>query len=313
MKTNRLALGAGTASTIKTPRATQCATGTYNVARSVLVLAAVHSALNLFHPTQVSAGEIVKDEGRGFTLTLPDGFKASPEVLRNTPGMAYVFVYGDPAEGQPIIVLFVEELRYTIGRERLTVKDMPPDFQGRIFRAHWQGFEVDGFEVPEQLGDIKTITYNVQIPLKRAAIQIKLFGPADLGSELQVMLSKILDGIHGESNWVWLPWPVSVAVSQHYGTVLAGFAIVFVLGGLVILWLLSRKARKGTVLAVAVVIYLAGSGTYGARTRETKVLTGAMKLLGFTGGILGGLDLVRKRKSVIKPVADETMAPSGKE
>ncbi len=87
-----------------------------------------------------------------------------------------------------------------------------------------------------------------------------------------------------------------VASSQNYGIILLAFAIMFVLGGLVVLWLVSRKASKGTVLAIAVGIYVAGLALASIRVREIMVLSGALKMLGFAGGILGIVDLVGKRK-----------------
>jgi hypothetical protein len=243
-----------------------------------------------------SAGETIVDDARGFTLTLPDGFVPNPAIVGAAPEIIHGFVLGDPTDDELDIVLFIEKMRGTIGRERLKSEDMPPGFQGRLFTTQWHGFELDAFAVPEQLGEIKTITYNIQIPLKRAAIQVKLFGAAERESELKTLLAEILAGLHGESNWIQSAVPSSpVTSSENYGVILLAFAIVFILGGLVVLWLLSRKAPKGTVLAIAAGIYCAGLALAG-RVREIVMLSGALKMLGVAGGILGIVDLVRKRK-----------------
>ncbi len=194
-------------------------------------------------------------------------------------------------------MLFIEKLGGTIGRERLKQEQLPPGFQGRLFTTKWQQFEVDGFEIPEQIGDVQAITYNVQIPLKRAAIQVKLFGPADREAELKSLLTECLAGLKGESNWIQSALPgISAISSKSYSQLLLAFAIVFILGGLVALWLISRSTARGTVLGIAAVIYLFGVAFAVVRIREVMLLSGALKMLGFAGGILGIVDLVRRRK-----------------
>ncbi len=265
----------------------------FTTCRALTVFAAIVVLLS----PHLGRGETVVDDARGFTLTLPEGFVRDPYLVRAAPAIVHGFILGDPNDDQLDIILFIEQMRGTIGRERLKPEGLPPGFQGRMFTTRWQGFDVDAFELPEQLGEIKTITYNVQIPLKRAAIQVKLFGPADRKAELRALLAKTLGGLEGESNWIQSAMPSSpVASSQNYGVILLAFAIMFVLGGLVVLWLVSRKASKGTVLAIAVGIYVAGLALASIRVREIMVLSGALKMLGFAGGILGIVDLVGKRK-----------------
>jgi len=264
-------------------------------AASHTIIAAVAIALML--TSHASAGERIVDDARGFTLTLPDGFVANPDLVGATPDIVHGFVLGDPTDEDLDIIFFIEKMRGTIGRQRPKGEDMPSDSQGRLFTTQWQEFEVDAFEVPEQLGEIQTITYNVQIPLKRAAIQVKLFGPADRESELKSLLAEILAGLKGESNWIQSAAPSApVTSSESYGVILLAFAILFVVGGLVVLWLISSKAPKGTVLAIAAVIYCLGLSLASVRVREVLMLTGTLKMLGFSGGILGIADLVRKRK-----------------
>ena len=62
------------------------------------------------------------------------------------------------------------------------------------------------------------------------------------------------------------------------------------------LWLVSRRSPKGTVLVIAVVIYYLSWQIDDTRVREMHLLTGTMRMLGFAGGILGLVDLFRRRK-----------------
>ena len=252
----------------------------------------------LMHPSPpISAEEAVVDEARGFTLKLPDGFVAAPDLVGNPPDIVHAFILDDSNDETLDIMLFVEQQRGFIGRERLKPEDFPPGFPGTLFTTRWRGFELDAFRVPERLGDIATITYNVQIPLKRNAIQLKLFGPTDREPELKRLLGKVLDGLEGESNWTASATPpASVASDEKYGLILMGVAAVIVLGGLIALFLISKISPKGTVLAIAATIYVASWSLEGIRVREVLLVSGAMRMLGFAGGILGIVDLIRKRK-----------------
>jgi hypothetical protein len=198
-----------------------------------------------FAPGQLAAGEKVVDKVRGFTLTLPDGFAPKPGLVGAKPDIIHAFVLDDHNDDKLDIMLLIEDMRGIIRRERLKPEDMPPGFQGRQFTTHWRGFELDAFAVPERLGDIATVTYNVQIPLKRGAIQVKLFGPVDREPELKRLLAEILEGLNGESNWIASALPAStITSSDTYGILLLIFAIVFVLGGLVASCSFQRKLRK---------------------------------------------------------------------
>ena len=264
----------------------------------VIQRAITASAAILLLASHVCAGETAADNTRGFTLTLPDGFVANSELIGAAPEAVDGFVLGDPTDNELDIVLFIERMRGTIGRKRLTPDDFPPGFQGRVFTTRWQGFDIDGIAVPEQVGQIKTITYNVQIPLQRAAIQVKLFGPADRESELKSLLAETLAGLKGESSWIPSAMPYSpVTSSKSYRFILLAFAVLIILAGLVALWLVSRSAPKGTVFAIAVGIYIAGSTLTGIRIREVMLLEGTLRMLGFAGGILGIIDLVRRGKA----------------
>ena len=66
----------------------------------------------------------------------------------------------------------------------------------------WQGYDVDAFEFPEEVAGAAFLNYNVQIPLKREAIQLTIFGPAARKAELKRLLNETLAGLQGESNWL---------------------------------------------------------------------------------------------------------------
>jgi hypothetical protein len=79
------------------------------------------------------------------------------------------------------------------------------------------------------------------------------------------------------------------------GTILIAVGLVVVLGGVVGLWFVSRSAPKGTVLAIAVSIYLMSFLIPRGTDRLLHGLAGVMGLFGLIGGVLGVIDLVKKR------------------
>ena len=254
------------------------------------------------------------DSQLNFTLALPDGFTERPDLLNSSQGIVHAFQYGRTEKGQLPVVLLIQNLGGTIGREHPRPGDMPPGFNGKLFTTKWHQFEVDGFEVPEEVNGTKTITYNVQIPLRNAAVQVKLFGAVDRKDELDSLLPKVLDGLQGESNWNSSAAPASLAGADSYSTALLCCGIAGIVAGLAILWFISLRAPKGTVLAIAVVIYIASWSIDQIRIREVQMLCGSMRFLGFSGAILGVIDIWRKRarKPSSEPGVPPNVAPPNK-
>jgi hypothetical protein len=226
-----------------------------------------------------SRGESVSSPELGFTLNLPDGFVARPDLVGKTPDIVYAFQHGDAAEGELPVLLFVEKLGGVIGRERLDKAHMPPGFNGDLFVTQWQGFDVDGLKVFEDVNGVKAITYNVQIPLKRQAVQIKLFGRADREAELQPLLRQALDGLKGDSNWLASAAPVGLANSESYSAVLLGLMILIIVVGTVVLWFVARSSTLG-VIVIGVALFICAGAIPENRIRELRLVEGSMRMLG---------------------------------
>ena len=255
-----------------------------------------------------SRADTVTDPTLGFTLKLSSDFMPRPDLVGATPDIVHAFQYGETTDDGIAVLLLIEKLGGVIGGERLKKQDMPPRFTGKLFVTTWQGFEIDGVEVPETANGIDAITYNVQIPLKSEAIQVKLFGPADHEETLKPLLRQILDGLEGKSNWLSSAAPSAVAERENYGTVLLCLGIIGIVAGLVFLWCVSRRTPKGTVLLIAAILYFVSWQIDDIRVREIRLLSGSMRMLGVAAGILGIVDLCRKRKP--NPAIEQTDEPA---
>ena len=256
----------------------------------------VFSLMIAAQPSYLVAGETVVDEVSGFTLVLPKGLVSDPELINATPNFVYGFVLGDTREDDLDIVLLIRRLQDTPTGEELR-SNMPPDFQGRIFTTPWQGLEIAVVAVREQHGETMLVTYNVMIPLKRAAIGIRIVGPADRESELQRLLEETLAGLKADSNLNQSAAPSRSKAPSRIGktkwwTIIA----VIVLGGLVVLWMISRNAPRGTVLVIAAFFWFGGTTPNTTDSMEMFAVTAGFKLLGTAGGILGLVDLFAMRR-----------------
>lgn len=241
-------------------------------------------------------GEQIVNADPKYTLQLPDGFVAI-EGFVSPPdaNITHAYVYGQPSADEIPIQLFVELLRGPISRERMRLQDFPAGFQGKLHEFDWQGLQIDGIEVPEEIEGIKLLTYNIQVPLQRRALQLRLFGPESRRDELQALAKEILLGLQGTSNWSTAARPQPKDEAQVRTQLITIFAVVGI-AGLVALLVISRFAPKGTVLAIAVLLYVA-TWNIEPTTRLMHGLVGVFRLVGFAGILLGIFDLVRQRKT----------------
>jgi hypothetical protein len=249
----------------------------------------------------VCAGEKVVDPDLGFTLTLPDGFKVHRDRTGAPERIAHAFILGDPNDEAVDILLLVQTMRGTIGPERIRRENLAPGFQGRVFTEVWKGHVVDVVTVPETIGDHQTVTFNVQVPLKKAAIQLMLFGPAERDAELQPLLKEVLDGLDGESNWDVSATPLAF---NPPSAVVLGFAVVLFVGVLLGLWLFGPRLPRGTALIVAAGLYVSSFGLDEPKTRDVVFLQGVLRLTGICAGMVGLIDWYRRRPSASPPARD---------
>ena len=255
-------------------------------------------ALLAINPAQGLAAETIVDDAHGFTLSLPDGFVATPKTEDPVPDLIHCFIADGSENNESSILLFIQKLPFRIGPERMRRESLPADFRGDLWTTLWQGYTVDVTEVLEEANGQDVVTFNVQIPLEKAAIQVSLFGALERKAELKLLLDEVLAGLEGETNWDPQANELQSYVSEapeNYGAILLTLAVVFILVGLLSLWLISRRTR-GVVIWIAILIYGAGMNLSSVRYREVIMLSGTLKMLGTAGIILGIVDLISKRK-----------------
>jgi hypothetical protein len=254
-------------------------------------------------PLSLYAAESISDNQRGFTLTLPEGFTPVQDPGALMPRVVYGYLYGETHEGSINTVLLVLDNGEPLPHRRMQRSELGPAFRGQLLRTTWQGLEIPMTEISEELNGQKATTYSALIPLKQQCIQLKLVGPSDREPELRVLMSQILSGLRGPSNWP--SSPPTPATRQPGGIkIIIVFTLLFLVG-MVGLWLISRIAPRGTVLVMGVVLFLGGNGARGQNGPVESLFIGLAQMIGF-GGILVGLMDLRRRRS--QPKAEEGRA-----
>jgi len=81
-----------------------------------------------------------------------------------------------------------------------------------------------------------------------------------------------------------------------FGKIYIALSIAVLIGLLFLFSFISRRAPKGTLLAVGVGLWILGQALSGVPVREVRGISGLCTLSGFIGGLLGIFDLVRKQK-----------------
>jgi hypothetical protein len=149
-------------------------------------------------------------------------------------------------------------------------------------------------------------TVVVQIPIKREAIQIVGAGVVERTAEVNQAVDQVLASLRGESNWLKSAVPAAdVTSSRSYGWFLLGGSLALVVGGLVVLWYIRRETPKGTVFAIALMLFFFSVCFVDKDVRELMALKGSMRLLGFLGIFYGIYDLARPRKPRPMPEISE--------
>lgn len=257
------------------------------------------ATLSLLATSPANAGETFEDAQYGFKLTLPDGFTRIDDRSVATPASIHAFYYGEVQEGRINTLLIIEHLGEPLAHRRMERADLPPSFTGRLLRATWRGLELAMTEIPESSHGQKVLTYNVPIPLKAEAIQLKICGPGEQQAELKALTEQVLAGLSGASNWPSSP-TATTGRRMSDRAILLMSALVF-LGILVALWLVSLVAPRGSVLVLAILL-IGASTSLQPSAAMGHVIVPLVRLAGIAGLILGIGDLIRKRKTNPPPV-----------
>jgi len=138
----------------------------------------------------------VEDHDIGFSFDLPEDYESFPSTAK-PKGFSHAYLRQVPLEGNRL--LLVKPMGGTLPRKRLKPQELPPG--KTVFTLIWRGLEVDAVRVPEKSGNIDYVTFNIQIPLRKQAIQLTFAGPAEVESQVRALAERTLSTLEGETNW----------------------------------------------------------------------------------------------------------------
>jgi hypothetical protein len=143
---------------------------------------------------------VLKDDGLGLTLDIPEGFAEFPEG-RNMQRANYVFVKGDTTDRDLDLLFSITALPGPLPRRRLQTNEVPAKAGASLRTFNWRGMEIDGLIVSENLLGTPFTTFNIQLPILPRALQISVAGPTARQAELERIAAALLPSIDGQSNW----------------------------------------------------------------------------------------------------------------
>lgn len=146
----------------------------------------------------IAGADQVQDSEVGFSFDLPEGYESFPK--ESMPGgYSHAFLRQTPGEINRLIL--ISRLRGILPpQQHLSAADVP-SATAKLTRFNWRGIEVDGFRVPEKVQGMDYLTFNIQIPLRKQAIQIGIGGPMEAEEQLRKVAKQLLESLDGETNW----------------------------------------------------------------------------------------------------------------
>jgi hypothetical protein len=155
--------------------------------------------LLVLHPLRAGE-ESYRNDAHGFTFTLSSRFLRKTEL--ETGKILYAFSRPPTLDGENGILITIERLGGTIGREPIDfdrLKERHPT--ATLLSLTWNEFPISAIRIPEVIDGVRTVTYNVQIPLIPEAIQIKISGAESNEREVYTLLGSVVASTQGKTNW----------------------------------------------------------------------------------------------------------------
>ena len=166
----------------------------------------------------------------GYVMSVPEGFVSIPaagkagDVLGCWAGEA--------------IVLCVQRMRATLGREHLKSSDLPAKSQ--LLTVRWKGLDIDAIRTDTSQAGTPITIYTAQVPLRKEAIQVVVAGPRARATETLAILNSVLGSLKGETNWL-----SSTERAGRVGTIV-GWVIGIAIGLIIVRMVLTRRRAQSS-------------------------------------------------------------------
>ena len=190
----------------------------------------------MFFHTVLLVLQVASNADLGYVMSLPEGFVSIPaEFAGGRDVVACWAGGGDSQPSQGALILCVQRMHATLGREHLKSSDLPAKSQ--LIPVRWNGLDIDAIRTDTASGDAPITVYTAQVPLRKEAIQVVVAGPSARATESLATLNSVLGSLKGESNWL-----SSTERADRLGTIV-GWVVGIAIGLLIVRRVFVR--RKG--------------------------------------------------------------------
>lgn len=185
--------------------------------------------MTAFFPTVALLLQVASNAQLGYRFPLPQGFEPFT-AGRSQPDV--VDCWTDPSG----LVLCVQRMHGTLGQQHLRAADLPRGT--RLSTLKWNGFDIDVIRTDTVESGTRVLIYAVQVPLRPEAIQLVLAGPSAQAAGAEPILTAILGGLEGQTNWL-----TSSERAGRWGNIV-GWVVGIAIGALIVRMVVRRQRRK---------------------------------------------------------------------
>jgi hypothetical protein len=149
-----------------------------------------------------TGAETVVDRALNFRVTIPDGFEPGEKVGKDD---LYLFFRMPADPSQTRTVIRITRLRGWLPPDLPLESFTQKGVQFELEPVTWKAYTLHRARAVMDVGGVRVVVLNVQVPLKPEAIAINVAGAESNEKELSSLLLGVLSSLDGESNWVSTP------------------------------------------------------------------------------------------------------------
>ncbi len=183
---------------------------------------------------------MITHAGLDFKLDVPEKLKS----IAPPADVVAALVTANPDEGSPYFVVTTTRLHGMIGREHLDPSKvhLPGGKAVRVRQQKWKSFDIDVLEGEVEQEGVQMSVLGARIPLRNEAIQLNVTGPRGKEAEAQSLLTELLAGLDGPSNWLtdnerWGRLGQALGQATIYG-------LVLLIGIIYVIWTRFQRRRS---------------------------------------------------------------------
>lgn len=175
----------------------------------------------------------------GYVMGLPNGFVSIPAQFAGGRDVVACWADEGSQSSKGVLLLCVQRMHATLGREHLKASDLPATSQ--LMTVRWNGVDIDAIRTDTAQAGAPITVYTAQVPLRKEAIQVVVAGPSARATEALATLNAVLGSLKGETNWL-----SSTERARRLGTIV-GWVVGIAIGLLIVRMVVKR--RKGQASA----------------------------------------------------------------